>query len=110
MAKENIELRGRVISKGQTIVNVLGAANRDPRQFHDPDIVDIQREPNKHLGFGFGPHFCLGAPLARLEAGIAFRNIAQRKLEFRITCESLTWRANLGIRTLSALPLELITS
>ena len=110
MAKENIELRGRVISKGETIVNVLGAANRDPRQFRDPDIVDIQREPNKHLGFGFGPHFCLGAPLARLEAGIAFRNIAQRKLEFRITCESLTWRANLGIRTLSALPLELITS
>ena len=108
MAKEDIELRGRVIAKGQTVVNVLGAANRDPRQFPGPDVVDIQREPNKHLGFGFGPHFCLGAPLARLEAGIAFRAIAQRKIEFRITSEPLTWRPNLGVRTLSTLPLELI--
>ncbi len=108
MAREDFELRGQTIQKGQTIVTLLGAANRDPDQFPDPDRVDILRHPNRHLGFGFGPHFCLGAPLARLESGIALRNIVRRKLQLRMLENELHWRPNLGLRSLERLPVEIV--
>lgn len=74
-----IEVDGRHIAEGQHVVMVLGAANRDPAQFRDPDRLDLERSENRHLSFGHGVHFCLGAPLARLEAGIAL-NAALRRL------------------------------
>src|SRR5262249_35211725 len=66
-AKQRVELDGQVIEEGDFIAGYLHAANRDPAQFPDPDRLDIARKPNYHVGFGYGPHICIGAPIARLE-------------------------------------------
>ena len=68
---EDFVLRGKTIRQGQTVVLMLGAANRDPERFAEPDRLDVGRTENKHTAFGWGSHFCLGAPLARVEAQIA---------------------------------------
>jgi len=78
IAVRDIELRGRHIEAGQMVAAFVAAANRDPRQFHDPEELDVRRHPNRHLAFGYGTHFCLGAALARLETGIAFRALLER--------------------------------
>jgi pimeloyl-[acyl-carrier protein] synthase len=70
-ALEDLDVGGRRVRAGETVVAVLGAANRDPAQFPDPDRLDLARAPNRHLAFGGGIHFCLGAPLARMEAAVA---------------------------------------
>ena len=77
-AAEDLEIAGTPIKKGDRVIPVLGAANRDSTRFSDPDQVDLSRDPNPHLAFGFGPHFCLGPPLARLEAQIAIPAILER--------------------------------
>ncbi len=77
-AAEDIELHGVTIPKKAAIIPILGAANFDPTAFDNPDIFDIARTPNKHLGFGQGIHYCLGAPLARLETKIAVTNLFER--------------------------------
>lgn len=76
--RREVEMHGQVIPAGQLLFLMLGSANRDPKQFQDPDRFDIMREPNSHLAFGHGIHFCLGAPLSRLEARIALTDILQR--------------------------------
>jgi cytochrome P450 len=81
---EAITLHGETIPKKATVVPLLGAANRDPAVFHDPDTFDIARSPNRHLGFGQGIHYCLGAPLARLETRIALRNLLERNPNLRL--------------------------
>jgi cytochrome P450 len=103
---EDIPLRGRTIPEGQTIMMLLGAANRDPRVFDDPDRLDIARHPNKHLGFGLGIHFCSGAPLARLEAKYAFRAIAKRLPKIRLATERVSFRPLAGIRSIKSLPIH----
>ncbi len=82
------------------------SANRDERQFANPDRLDITREPNKHLAFGLGAHFCLGAPLARLEGHIAINTLLRRAPDLRLTVapEALRWRRGLLLRGLEALP------
>lgn len=75
---ETCELGGQQISRGQLVLTLLGAANRDPRQFPDPDRLDLTRSPNQHFSFGRGIHFCLGAPLARLEGRIAIGSLVSR--------------------------------
>jgi pimeloyl-[acyl-carrier protein] synthase len=77
-ALTDLDIGGRHIHAGETVVAVLGAANRDPAQFPDPDRLDLARKPNRHLAFGGGIHFCLGAPLARMEAGIAIPALLAR--------------------------------
>jgi cytochrome P450 len=67
-ASEDLELGGHTIRGGERVLLVLAAANRDPRAFTDPDGFDVHRDAGRHLGFGYGIHFCIGAPLARLEA------------------------------------------
>ena len=95
-----------VVPEGRTIMMLVGAANRDPNVFDDPDRLDITRWPNKHLAFGHGIHFCLGAPLARIEANIAFRAIAKRMPNMQLATDQVHWRTTVGIRTLKKLPIK----
>ncbi|MCB1011982.1 MAG: cytochrome P450, partial [Microthrixaceae bacterium] len=75
----DLELSGEQFSEGDRLVLFYGAANRDPREFRDPDVMDVRRDPNPHVGFGGpGPHFCLGAHLARRELSVVFRQLFTR--------------------------------
>lgn len=87
-ASEDLTLHGVTIPKGSVVMPILGAANRDPRAFDNPDTFDITRSPNKHLGFGQGIHYCLGAPLARLEAKIALKNLLERNPNLRLAVDA----------------------
>lgn len=104
VAPEDTEFGGRRIAKRQAVFAVLGAANRDPSRFPDPDRLDITRTDNKHLAFGWGGHFCFGAPLARMEAQIAFEELLKFQ-NWSLPPEKLEWRPNLALRGLTALNL-----
>ncbi|MDQ6898007.1 MAG: cytochrome P450 [Candidatus Dormibacteraeota bacterium] len=104
MAVADVELGGKSIRRGQTVITVMGAANRDPERFPDPDVLDIGREDNRHVAFGWANHFCFGAPLARLEAHIAFGALLSRLPEMTLATDELEWRPNLGLRGLVSLP------
>jgi len=82
---EDITFSGVTIPRGEMVMPLLGAANRDPRQFENPDVFDITRTPNRHLGFSQGIHYCLGAPLARMETQIALKTLLERKPNLRLT-------------------------
>lgn len=84
IAATDIELRGQTIRQGTFVQAVLGAANRDPEQFDRPNVFDITRQNNKHVSFGAGPHYCVGAPLSRLEAKIAIPALMQRLPNLRL--------------------------
>jgi cytochrome P450 len=105
-AKEDLVLHGKQIHAGQSVIMSLGAASRDPAMFDDPDRLDIRRKENRHLAFGHGIHFCLGAPLARLEAEIAFGTLARRLHNPRIEDESrVRFFPSLVFRGLEELPI-----
>ena len=106
LAPDDIEIGGKKISKRQAVLAVMGAANRDPERFPDPDRLDLTRKDNRHVAFGWGPHFCFGAPLARIEGQIAFATVLERFPEMRLDPEPLVWRENLGLRGLTALPVS----
>jgi pimeloyl-[acyl-carrier protein] synthase len=103
--QQDVQLGGKNISRGQSVIAVMGAANRDPERFPDPDRFDITRTDNKHLAFGAGPHYCFGAPLGRMEASIAFSALFGRVSELSLADSQFIWRDNLGLRGLSELPL-----
>jgi cytochrome P450 len=107
LAPYDTELRGKRIRKGESVIAVMGAANRDPETYRDPDRLDITRRENKHLAFGAGTHYCFGASLGRMEATIAFNTILRRTSNLHLQRGPLVWRENLGLRGLSALPLSL---
>jgi cytochrome P450 len=104
IAKEDIQVGNKRILKGQTVTLVLGAANRDPEQFLNPDILDIGRQDNKHVGFGYGIHFCLGAALALLETQIAISTLLCRFPTIRLIQEP-KWQENINFRFLQSLPI-----
>ncbi len=108
IATDDVELRGMKIRKGQLVAAMLGAADRDPEQFPDPDRLDITRRDNYHVAFGSGIHFCLGAPLARLESQIALKLLIQRCPSMRLENESLNWRRDITIHGLTSLPVSLV--
>ena len=89
IAAEDVELRGETIEEGDRIIVWLGSANRDERRFEDADEFRPDRSPNQHLGFGHGTHYCLGAPLARLEAKIALTELLDRVENVRLADEDL---------------------
>jgi cytochrome P450 PksS len=109
--REEETVAGVTIPRGALVYTVLASANRDERQFPNPDAVDIAREPNRHLAFGLGIHYCLGAPLARLEGQIAFDTLLRRVsgLRLAVGSEALRWRRGLVLRGLESLPVELST-
>jgi pimeloyl-[acyl-carrier protein] synthase len=104
IAPGDMELGGRKIRKRQAVIAVMGAANRDPERFTDPDRLDIARRDNRHLAFGWAAHFCFGAPLARIEGQIAFEAMLRRMDGLALESDPLVWRTNLGLRGLQALP------
>ncbi|HEV8060480.1 MAG TPA: cytochrome P450 [Gemmataceae bacterium] len=85
--KRDVEIHGQVIPAQKLVLAMIGSANRDPVQFCDADRFDIARDPNPHIAFGHGPHFCLGAPLARLEARIALADLLRRMQGIRFSSE-----------------------
>jgi cytochrome P450 len=107
LAPHDLELGGQRIRERQAVIAVMGAANRDPARFPEPDRLDLGREDNRHLAFGWAGHFCFGAPLARIEGQIAFRSLLRRFPELRLEPQPLAWRENLGLRGLKALPVSL---
>jgi cytochrome P450 len=86
---ESVELRGETLEVGDQVVVWLGSANRDERQFPDADRFVPDRTPNQHLGFGYGTHYCLGAPLARLEARVALDELTTRLADIRVADDDL---------------------
>jgi len=109
-ARQDLEVSGTEVPRGELVLGVLGAAKRDERYFDEPDALDLARDPNKHLAFGRGgAHHCLGAPLARMEAQIAINALLQRfpDTNLAVTPESLCWRRGLFLRGLERLPLVL---
>ena len=107
-ATEEVEINGRILQPGDPIIVIIGAANRDPAQFDDPDRLDIERNPTRHLAFGRGSHYCLGAPLARLEAEIALNTLLRRlpNLRLAVEPEELNWRLIPMFHSLGALPVK----
>lgn len=99
-------MHGKVIHKGEMVFVSLIGADTDPRQFSDPELLDITRRENQHVAFGKGIHYCLGAPLARLEGQIAISTLLQRlpKLRQAREPEQLTWNQNPILRGLTSLP------
>ncbi|MBB6446204.1 pimeloyl-[acyl-carrier protein] synthase [Bacillus benzoevorans] len=105
IASEDIKIGQTTIKKGEQVYILLGAANRDPNQFAHAHLLDITRNPNPHLAFGYGTHFCLGAPLARLEAQIAIQTFLQQLENPKLIFSDLPWRKLMGFRSLSELPI-----
>ena len=106
LARTDVELGGRKIRKRDAVIAVMGAANRDPERFSDPDRLDLARTDNRHLAFGWAAHFCFGAALARIEGQVSFSTILQRMPELALQQVPLQWRTNLGLRGLVALPVR----
>lgn len=100
---EDTEIGGELIRKGQAVIAVMGAGNRDPERFPDPDRLDLARTDNRHLAFGWASHFCFGAPLARIEGQLTFEAIARRTANMKLAPGPIIWRDNLGLRGLTSL-------
>lgn len=101
---EDVEIGGKKIRARQQAIVLLGAANRDPERFESPESLDLTRSDNHHLAFGAGHHFCLGAPLARVEGQIAINEMLRRLPDLEIAIDQPTWRDTTTIRGLNSLP------
>lgn len=104
IAHEDVVMGGKHIRKGDAVMAVMAAGNRDPDRFPDPDRLDLSRQDNRHLAFGWAAHFCFGAPLARMEGQIAFSTLLRRLPDLALAADRVGWRENLGLRGLNALP------
>jgi cytochrome P450 len=107
-AREDYEISGTRISQGDTVYAMIGSANHDERKFEQPEQLMLDRSNNKHLGFGQGIHYCIGAPLARLEASVAFQVLFERlpNLRLAVKPEELRWASSLVPRGLTSMPVK----
>ncbi len=107
-AAEDVQLGDQLIRRGDSVSLVLGSANRDEAVFENPDTYDIRRSPNKHLAFGLGVHYCLGAPLARLEGRVAVETLLRRlpQLQLDVPIEKLRWGTNPIMRGVHRMPVK----
>ena len=105
LALQDLEIDGHAVAAGEHVCLVQGAANRDPALYPDPDRLDLGRTGFRHLSFGQGIHFCLGAALARLELEIAFGTLVTRLPNLRLATDNMPWRSNVFLRGLESLPL-----
>jgi cytochrome P450 len=110
VAVEDIGLEGRTIRRGDRVFTMINAANRDPRQFAEPDRLDLARANNRHIAFGYGIHFCLGAPLARLEAQIALPALLRALGEPALDGAEPAWLDSLVFRGVKSLPVTFPTA
>ena len=107
IAREDVELRGERIAAGDLVVLHMGAANRDALQFPEPSTLNFSRNENRQLAFGWGPHFCLGAPLARVEASVALGKFIARAPHATPELDAIRWRQTMGVRVPIVLPARL---
>ncbi|HSY79032.1 MAG TPA: cytochrome P450, partial [Verrucomicrobiae bacterium] len=107
--KEPVQLGGAEIPAGAIAMMIVAAADRDPAQFKDPDKFDITRDPNEHVAFGEGIHFCIGAPLARMEARITFEAMLERFPRLRLKDPAMkpVYKGSYFLRGLESLPLAI---
>ena len=103
-ALQDAQINGKLIRKGDLVNTIVGSANRDPERFAHADRFDITRNEGRHLGFGRGIHFCIGAPLVRLEAEIVFETILRRFPDINLATEKLEWQEHPIFRGLKSLP------
>lgn len=104
--KIDVEMHGQLMKQGDLVIPLIGAANRDPAKFHDPDRLDIHRNQGAHLSFGYGPHVCIGATLTYLEAEIAMRSVMERLPQLQLAGSTQSWGSNAVYRSLNQLPLQ----
>jgi cytochrome P450 len=104
IALADIQIGGKEIQKGQLVVFSFAAANRDPEVFASPNELELARKPNRHLSFGHGLHYCVGAALARLEGQITINTVLRRLPKLRLAGENLEWHRNFTLRGLKSLP------
>src|SRR5215469_582011 len=105
LAPDDVTLGEKMIGKRQAVIAVMGAANRDPERFPEPDRLDLGRQDNRHVAFAWAGHFCFGAPLARIEGQTAFATLLRRMPHLKLEPGPIVWRENLGLRGLKALPI-----
>jgi cytochrome P450 len=103
---EDVTIGGKTIGKGEMVMPFIGAADRDPAQFPDPDRLDIGRQDNRHIAFGWGIHFCIGAPLARIEGQIAINTLLKRMPKLALATAEPEHRQSLTLRGLTSLPVS----
>jgi len=106
LLRYDVTFGGRTIRKGDMVMPFIGAADRDPAQFPDPDRLDLGRGDNRHIAFGWGIHFCLGAPLARVEGQIAIDTLVRRLPRLALVAEHAEYRQSLTLRGLKMLPVK----
>jgi cytochrome P450 len=106
IATHDVDWHGRTIRRGDMVIPFMASANRDPRQFADPDVLDVRRHPERHVAFAWGIHFCLGAWLARLEARIALDTVLHRLPDLALAVAEPRWKPMIFLRGLEALPLS----
>ncbi len=105
--REDLEIGGQRIPAGDEVIMLLGGANHDPAQFPDPDRLDVTRRENRHVAFGHGIHFCVGAPLAQVEGQVAINTLVRRFPHMRLEADTLLWEPSVTFRGLAALPVTL---
>jgi cytochrome P450 len=103
VATEDVDWHGRTIRRGDMVLPFMSSANRDPRQFPAPDVLDVHRTPNRNVGFAYGIHFCLGAPLARLEGQLTFETLLRRLPGLTLQAPAPRWKPMIFLRGLESL-------